>query len=344
LSVESRIAPENLALHLQIRVHRLKIKESLGFLPPQFSEYVQQGDASLDVNIASVGLRQVKASIDGSTGPLVFARYGGSATVVAKRLKAGVTYADGALQVDLQQLDFGSPRLNASGEFKINPSGLSARFNVRDIAVGEMRQLAQLVDDIEVVRRTFQYLRSGTIAEMNFHSSGRSVAEMASGKNIVISGSISDASIFFPGPELELQNLTGSVRLADSILEAKDITANLGTIKGSEGKLRLGLEGQTAPFHLDILVRALASDLHTVLLKLARDKAFRAELMKVQNLAGELSASLTLGEALDAISPVVAISKADISGTYAAIPFPIAIRGGRLSYDQRLIRVENADG
>jgi hypothetical protein len=344
LSVESRIAPENLASHLQIGVHRLKIKESLAFLPPQFSEYVQQGDASLDVNIASVGLRQVKASIDGSVGPLVFAWHDGSASVVAKRLKADVTYAAGALQVDLLQLDLGSPRLNASGEFKIGSGGLSARFNVRDVAVGEVRQLARLVDDIEVVKKTFQYLQAGTIAEMNFHSSGRSVAEMASGKNIVVSGSMSDAKIFIPGPDLELQNLTGSARLADSVLEAKDITANLGAIKGSAGKLRLGLEGKTASFHLDILVDARASDLHAVLLKLALDKAFRGELMKVQNVAGELSARLILGEALDAISPVVAISKADISGTYAAIPYPIAIRGGRLSYDQRLIRVENADG
>jgi hypothetical protein len=343
LSVESRIAPENLASHLQIRVQRLKIRESLGFLTPQFSEYVKQGDASLDVNIASVGLRQVKASIGGSTGPLVLARHDGSASVMAKRLKADVTYADGALQVDLQQLDLGSPRLNASGEFKVGSDGLSARFNVRDVAVGEVRQLARLVDDIEVVKRTFRYLQAGTIAEMNFYSSGRSVAEMASGKNIVISGSMSDAKIFIPGPDLELQNLTGSARLADSILEAKDITANLGAIKGSAGRLRLGLEGETAPFHLDILVDARASDLHTVLVKATPDKAFREELMKVHNVAGELSGRLILGETLNAISPSVAISKADISGTYAPIPFPIAIRGGRLGYNQRFISMENAE-
>ncbi|HEY7218475.1 MAG TPA: AsmA-like C-terminal domain-containing protein [Candidatus Binatia bacterium] len=179
---------------------------------------------------------------------------------------------------------------------------------------------------------------------MTFESTGRSLAEMAFNKNTVASGLMRDCKILIPRPDLALTNVSGSVRIASGVLEAKDIAANLGTAKGWNGTLRLGFEGKLSPVHLDVLVHTGAPELQAVLLKLVHDEAIRAELLNVRSIEGDLSGRLILGETIDAISPVIAISAADISANYAPVPFPIVIRGGRLSYDSKIISLENAQG
>jgi hypothetical protein len=345
LRIEGKISPENLVSQLDIGVQRLKIKEALVLLPLPISEYAQQGEASLDVKMASVGLQKLKASIGGSVGPVVLARNGGSATIEVKRLKGGMTYEGGAFQVDVEQLDFGAPRFKASGELKIRPGSLSARINVRDVDIAEVGNLAlRMASDTEGVKKALHYVPGGKIPEMSIQSTGRSLEDMALRKNIILSGVMRNGNIVLPGSDLELQNVSGAVRIFQGTLEANNVSANLGTMRGWNGVLKLGLEGETAPFHLDLSVRTGAAELQALLLKLARNEAFREELVKVRNPEGELSGRLILGERLNAISPVVILSKADISATYAPIPFPITIRGGRFNYDQKIINVENVEG
>lgn len=345
LKIAGEIVPESLASRLDVDVQRLNVKELLALLRPRGFEGVGQGEASVNVKIASVGLRQVKASIGGSAGPLVFARHGGTATVEIKSLTGAMTYQDGTVEVDIEGLELASPRLRASGQLKIGAGSLSARVKARDVDVAEISGVAlQIVDDADKVKRILQYVRSGKINELTFESTGRSLAEMAFNKNTVASGLMRDCKIFLPQPELALTNVSGSVRIAGGVLEAKDITANLGTAKGWNGKLRLGLEGTSAPFHLDLSVHTGAPELLSALLTLVHDEAFRTELLKVRSIKGDLSGRLTLGETIDAISPVIAISAADISADYAPVPFPIVIRGGRLNYAHKTIRVENVQG
>jgi len=343
--IEGKISPDNLASRLNIGVQGLKIRESLALLPLEISEYARNGEVSFDVKMTSVGLRSVKASIDGSTGPFIFARHGGTATLEAKRLRGGITYEGDVFHVNMEQLELGSPRLQASGELKIQSGALSTRIEVRNVDIAEVSQVAlQFVDDTERVKRIIRYIPAGTIPEINLQSAGRSMAEMTWSKNVSVSGSMHNGKIFLPGPGLELQNVAGSVRISGGILEASGVTASIGASKGWNGKLLLGLEDKMAPFRLDISLRTSAPELHSVLLKLVRDEAFRGELLKVRDIEGDLSGRLILGERLNAISPVVAISSANFSASYERIPFPIAIRGGRLKYDRKIITLEHARG
>ncbi|MGH7833035.1 MAG: AsmA-like C-terminal domain-containing protein, partial [Candidatus Binatia bacterium] len=345
LTIGGRISAESLASELQIGVQRLKIEESRPFLPLPISEYAQRGEASLDLKVAAVGLRKVKANIAGSVGPLLLARHAGTATVEAKRLEVEITYEGGTVQVQVDQLDLGAPRLKASGALRIESGSVSGRIDIRQADIGELGDLAlRVADDEENVKRILRYVPAGTIPELRVQSAGRTLAEMALIKNVVVSGLVRNCQIPIPGSDLELKNVAGSVRMSDGILEADAVSMNLGTTKGWNGKLRLGLEGGTAPFHLDILLQASAPELHSVLLRLVRDEALRGELLNLRNVEGELYGRLILGETFDAISPVVEISKAAMSATYAPIPFPIAIRRGRFGYDQRLVRLENAHG
>jgi hypothetical protein len=345
LNVEAKISSENLVSQLNIDVQRLKVRDSLDLLSPQISELAPQGEASVNVKVDAVGLRKITAAIDGSAGPIVLTRNGSTATLEVKRLKGGISYEGGAFQADVEQLELDSPRLKGSGQLNIRSGSLSASVKLRDIDIAEVSDRAlRVVADPAKLKRTLRYIPAGQIPEINIQSAGRSFAEMALSKNIVVSGLLRGGRVFIPGPDFELQNVSGSVRISRGVLEADKVSANLGTMRAWNGVLRLGLDRQTAPFHLDLLAQASAPEVQSVLLKLTRDEAVRSELLKVRNVEGQLSGRLILGEATDAISAVVSISSANISARYEPVPFPIAIRGGRLNYDQKLIRLENMQG
>jgi hypothetical protein len=343
--VEGKIAHENLAAQLEVSVQHLKIKESLHALPFQLSEYAQEGEASFDLEIAFQGLRKIKAAIDGSTGALVLARRGGTAKVETKRLKGNVVYDDGAIEASIEQLDLVSPRLRASAALKSTPSFSSARVRIRDVDIVEIREAALgVADDIEGIKRLFRFVQAGTIPEMVLESSGPSFAELGMFKNFLVSGIMRNGRVIVSEPKLDLTNVAGSVRISAGILEANELTANLGTTTGRDGKLKLGLEGKSAPFHLDIAVKSGAAELQAVLLKLLDHEMLRGELLKLRDVEGELAGRLILGEKLDAIAPVVAVSEMAIRANYERVPFPIAIKRGRFNYQENTIKLENVQG
>ncbi len=222
LRVEGSVSPESLESQLDVGLQQISIKETLVLIAPQIAEGVKPGKASFDIRMSSVGLRRMKAAIDGSVGPFVFAGHGGTATVEAKRLRGGITYEGKVFQVNVQ-LELGSPRLQASGELKIQPGSLSASIKVRDVDIAEVNQMAlRLVDDTEPAKRIMRYISAGTIPEVNFHSAGRSLAEMISSQNIAVAASMRDCRILIPGYDLEFKNVGGSLRIANGVLEASE--------------------------------------------------------------------------------------------------------------------------
>ena len=345
LQIDGTVSPENLASQIEIVLKGFKVKESMAFLSPPILADTRQGEASLKMKINAIGLRKLKVAIDGSVGPLVFARNGAGATLEAKKISGGITYDAGLFQLDVEQIDLVTPRLRASGQVKLLSGLLSASVKARDIDIAEVGAFAlRIVDEPEDIKRILRYVQAGTIREFKFDSAGRSLREMAFNIKTVASGLLRDGKIFLPEPDLELQHVGGSVQISGGVLSAEKVSATLGTAKGVDGKLRLGLQGEAPAFHLDIALRTGAAELHSVLLKFARDQAWRKELLKMRKLEGELSGRLILGETLGAVVPRVAISAANISGSYQPVPFPIAIRGGQFNYDGDTVRLENARG
>jgi hypothetical protein len=345
VTIVGKVSPETLASKLEIEIRRLNLRESYVLLPLQATGYALQGEVSLEAKLDFVGLQDFKASIDGSAGSLVIAHGGRSATMVAKSLKTIAAYKSGNLQIDVERLDLGAPRLQASGELRSHEGLLSARMKIRGLDIAETGDVVlRIAGNTESVKKGLQYLPAGTIPEVSIHTTGRSFAEMASIKHLSLAGLLRDGKIIIPGPNLELQNVNGAVRLSGGILEADGVSAKSGEAKAWNGKLRLGLEGAAAPFHFDALFNAGAGALHALLLRHLQDGPFQGEIMKLRNVDGELTGRVILGESLDAVSPIVEVSKANISATYDRLPVPFAVRSGRFSYDRGLVRVDKLQG
>jgi hypothetical protein len=345
VNIIGRTSAQNLALQLDLDVRRFKIKEALQLLGSPLVDHLQAGETSFKVKMASGGAGQLQASIDGSVGPLVLAGQGSSANIEAKKIKGTITYQDGNVQADIGELDFAAPRLRASVKISAHTNSCATDIRLRDGDIAQLRDLVQrLAGDRESIRTLLRHVLAGTLSDMNLHSSAPLCGELATNKNLNFTATIRNAQIAVPNPDLEFTNVSGAIRFADATLEGKNITAALGSAKGWNGQLRMGPQGATTPFHLDIEVQSGAAELRAVLLKMISDDFFHKEILKLQRVEGELTGRVILGETLAAISPTVAMSKVNISATHSAVPFPINISGARFNLAPSVIRLERADG
>ena len=164
------------------------------------------------------------------------------------------------------------------------------------------------------------------------------------GKQYGVTGSLRDGNISSFALNIDLAEVNGPFVFSRGILEAKQFSARYGKIQGREGTLRLGLEEKNAPFHLDMMVQANATELHSLLLRVVKDEGFRKELSRLRNIEGNLSGKLVLGERIDSLAPTVSILKAAISGSYDPIPYPILVKEGRFHFGDGKVALESVSG
>ena len=138
--------------------------------------------------------------------------------------------------------------------------------------------------------------------------------------------------------------MSGPFVVSRGVLEANQFSARLGKIQGRDGVVRVGLEGKSAPFHLDMMVQADATELRSLLLRVVENEDFRKEVSKLRDVKGNLSGRLILGERIDSILPKVSILKAAISGSYDPIPYPISVKEGRFQYGDGKIALDSVSG
>ena len=240
-----------------------------------------------------------------------------------------------------------SPQLSASGELTVDRPSSSVRLKIegRNLDAAAIRESAlRFAGDVGVVRTVFHYVHSGAIPVISFDTKAKSFVEIWNTKNIAATGKLRGGKIFVPGPDLDLENVDGSVAISGGIVEGRDIIATLGKARGRDGRFQVGFDGGSAPFHFEMVIQSGAAELHSLLLRFVKDEAFHREISKIRNLEGDLSGRLILGERLDSITPTFTVSSASVTGSYDPIPYPIAVRGGRFEYNDKKIAVEGLEG
>jgi hypothetical protein len=345
LKIEAKVLPGNFVSELSIGVHRLRLSEALALIPSSTVVPLREGNATFEVKIAATGLRKIQIEVRGSTGDMILTRHQSTATVKVDRFLGSMTYGEGAFEIVVKRLDLASPRLQVSGRVSNHAGSVVASLKARDGDIAELRSLASsMFGDAEEVKKILQHVHAGKISEIAVENTGRTLTDLVLSKSLVASASLRNCNISVPATELQLTGVDGAIRFTDGVLEAKEIAANLGTAKAWNGTLKLGLATKPLLFHLDIWIDSEAAELQRVLLKVLHDESFRRELLKLRSVEGELSGRLILGDSIDALSPIVKISKADIRATYEPVPFPIAIRRGQLNYQGKIASLEDVAG
>jgi AsmA-like C-terminal region len=346
LHIEGTIAAGTLETKGHIKIERLRLREAIASLSPRPLEYVESGEVNLDLGLTAVGLKKIKAEINGTLPSLGLVRGNRKTVIEGTSLKAAISRDAGIVNAVIERLDLVSPRLTATGELTVDPAS-SSRLKLvgKDLDVSQVREWAlKIASDVVAVEKLFRHLRGGQIPEISFQAAGRSLAEMWKQNDIVVTGTLRDANILTYVLDIDLEDVSGLFVVSGGTLEAKEFSARHGKIQGRDGKLRLGLEGKSAPFHLDMMVQTDAADLRSLLLRVVKKEDFRKELSRVRNVTGDLSGRLILGEKTDSLSAEVSILKAAVSGSYDPIPYPISVKEGRFQYGDGKVALEGVSG
>src|SRR5262245_12377008 len=344
LRVEGRIDGETLTTKGQINVENLRLQESMAALLPLLHGYVKSGKLNLNLSLTSVGLKNIKAEIAGALPSLELVRGNRSAAIEGSSFKGAISRDDGIVNTVIERLDLVAPRLTATGELTVGPAS-SSRLKLvgKEINVVEVRDWAlKIAGDVGLVDDIFRHLKTGAIPEISVQSSGRSLAEMW--MNIGVNGTLQDGNILTYVLDINLEDVSGLFVVSGGVIEGRQLSARLGKIQGTDGTLRVGLEGESAPFDLDIMVQSDAAELRDLLLRVIHDEGFQKQLSRLRNVTGDLSGRLILGDRIDSLSANVSVLKAAVEGSYDSIPYPIAIKAGRFEYGGGKIGLEGVSG
>src|SRR5262245_11383473 len=342
--VQGRINVKNLPTRGQINVGNLRLQESLASLVPWLHGYVKSGTLNLNLSLTSVGPKNIKAEIDGAVPSLELMRGNRSAAIEGGTFKGAISRDDGTVNIVIERLDIATPSLTTTGELTVGSASPSQLKLVgKEINVVEVRDWTlKIAGDVGVVDDIFRHLKTGAIPEISVQSSGRSLAEMW--KNIGVNGTLRDGNILTYVLDLNLEDVSGLFVVSGGVIEGKQLSARLGKIQGTDGSILLGLEGKSAPFHLDVMVQSDAAELRPLLLRVIHDEGFQKQLSRLRNVTGDLSGRLILGDRIDSLSANVSVLKAAVEGSYDSIPYPIAIKAGRFEYGGGKIGLDGVSG
>src|SRR5499425_1271967 len=345
LQLELNIAANTLATTGRARFERLRLPEALAAISPRPLPYVGSGDASLDVALTSVGFRKVQAKIEASAPSVTLVRGQRSTVIDGVALKASVGEDQGIVRATIERLDVRSPRVSLTGEVTVDEttSRVTSKLAAPEIDLSRIRASAlELGRDIPLVEGVCRDFKGGQARGVDFRGSGRSWAELW--RNTTIRATIRAADFSTPGFKLDLRDVSGTLAVANRILDARGVSARSGKVRGTEGTLRVGLRGPGPPFRLDMKLEADAAELRALMLRAITDPGLHRTLSNIHGVGGRLSGRLVLGDRLAALTPRIFVSKAELNASYDPIPYPLSIKGGSFEYGAGEVTIHDAHG
>ena len=249
LRVEESIDGDTLATKGSIKINRLRLRESLGRAFPRPDEYIEDGEISVDVVLTSVGLKKIKAEVEGSSPSLALVRRDRKTVIEGVTFKGVISRDEGIVSAVIQRFDLVSPRLTATGELTVDPAASTMQLKVtgRDLDVPGVRETAlKIAGDIAVVEDVFQHVRGGQMPEISFQATGRSFAEL--GKNIDITGALRGGNIFAYVLGINLDDVNGNP--LSPAASSRPSSSRRDRARYREGRARFGwdLKGKTRLF------------------------------------------------------------------------------------------------
>ncbi|MBL7211691.1 MAG: AsmA-like C-terminal domain-containing protein [Desulfobacteraceae bacterium] len=320
----------------------------IGPLLPEAPIQLSDSEMDLSAGFKIDGLKTLRTDLDARIPSMIFHR-GNEELVVKGAVLKGTFYTDGdETRVSLTQLDMDYPRIKLTGKFQVTPGEprVSLELEGNEIDVPSFRKAAlSIAGDMPLTREIFSIVKGGQVPVMTLKMEGNSTADLGKLGNILIKGRILGGKIFVPEAALDLEAVKGDVVISKGILQGKGLAARLGKTQGSQGNLKLGLAGDPAPFHLNIMVKAAdLAEVKPILTRLIKNKSVVREMDLIEGIKGNATARLILGENTASIKPRVTVTELGLSAKYGRVPYPLAITGGQVSFKGTNLSVKDFSG
>ncbi len=354
MSVEATMDPVNLKGHGHIEIASFRPHLLSGFLSPGFPLKVTDSEMNLNIGFETKGQGLYQAALEGSLSKLTFEEGGQETAIKGKRFRGAFEIEGGRIDISLGELNLEYPRLILSGKFKIDQEQplFAVEVQGREMDVASTRNVTlRLAGKIPVMNTIFDIVREGRIPLITFQSQGRRMSDLDETERFSIKGSILDGKISIPIGEpggdrddFTLVKAAGDVVISRGILEGRNIRAQWKDQQLQEGRLRVGLEGADAPFHLEMGVETDLSLLPPLLSRVTKDQVLTEEVSRFRQLEGRATGKIVLGESLKSIGVKVDAQEVNLVARHDRIPYPVTISGGTVSFDGERLMVRNLRG
>lgn len=251
----------------------------------------------------------------------------------------------------IDNLKFDHPRLIISGKLDIDHSPqpaspkVSLELKSSDVDIHSIRKVAlALAGETPVVRNVFEIVKGGKLPYITLTTRGNSLKDLGELENIDVTGAMLDGKLFIPVLDSNLKNVKGDVTISKGILQGKNLAARLGNSLGQEGTFQMGLMGENAPFHLDMALEADLAQLPPIMKRLVENKYFQKELALIEDLQGNATGRLYLGDRIKSIKAMVEVSQFNLTANYRRMPHLLKINGGQYTFKWPASAVKNLSG
>jgi hypothetical protein len=354
MSAQSTIDPVDLKGHGHIEIAGFHPHLLSGLLSPDSPLNLRDSEMNLNIGFETKRQGMFQVAIEGSVSRLAIEEGGQETIIRGRQFRGAFQMGGGRIDISLGELNLEYPRLILSGKFTIDRKNPFVVMEVqgREVDVTSTRDVTlRLAKKIPVMHTIFDIVREGRIPLITFQSQGRRMSDLDETERFSIKGNILDGKISVPVGEpggdrkdFTLVKAAGHVVISRGILEGKNLRAQWKNQQLQEGKLRAGLEGEDAPFHLEIGVETDLSLLPPLLLRVIKDQGLTAEIARLGQLEGRAKGKLVLGESLKSIDVEVDAQDVNLVARHDRIPYPVTIDGGAFSFDGERLRLRNLSG
>ncbi|NIQ40336.1 MAG: AsmA family protein, partial [Proteobacteria bacterium] len=321
---------------------------------PLASPRLSDSRVNFDLSFQADGSQLFRAELKGSM-PLLTVHHGDNKLAFKnKSLQAAFERDRSATTVTLTELSFDYPQLSLSGKLSIDQETprVSVELEGREVDVASTRQVALALAGKEpTIQVIFDLLRGGRVPLITLSSQGSSLADLDDLKNIFIMGSMVDGNVFirgsdygWEGVDLNLEDAKGDVVISQGIIEGNNLEARWENEQIREGILKLGLEGEDAPLHLEALIEIDLSQLDPLLKRLIKQEELAAEIGRIYGVKGKGVGRLVVGERVDSITVKVDVSELNLFARHEKIPYGLQVNSGQVLYDEQKFGLKDLNG
>ena len=348
-SLSSSLEAEDLKSKGIVRITRLHPDILFAHFLKNTAGQIGVVSADLVVKFETVELGVVNASMESSIKGLEIIRHKKRLLLGDASLLGDISVGLDAVTVRIKEAKITQPSLNLSGQysFDYNSKIMTVDLAAKSIDAQPLRRSALAIGgDIPLIKTIFSYVQSGQIQAFAFHTDGKSQNELGSAGKIRISGKMTGGTLFVKAKELTFHDVSGDVVVSRGVLEANNIGASIRNCQCSLGTVRIGLSEQSPPFHLDMRVRADLSQLPSLLREkqLITNTPLLHEMARLHDIRGSAEGRLILGERLHALHIEITVDAVNLTTLYEPVPFPVAVTGGHLEFDEKILEVTNLEG
>ena len=331
----------------QIQLTQFRPQGLVANLFPDSPLRLTEAPANLTIDFKTDEPGKLQAEAKGSSPYLNFHTGKEALNLKSARIKAAIQVDKNIVSLSLAELALDSPQLTLSAKLALTqsspPLSLEVKGSQIDVAATRRTVLA-LAGKNDTVKDIFDIVIGGSVPSITLTAQGNSLSDLGDTDNMVIRGQMQDGEISIPAIQFNLTDAAGEVVIARGILEGQNLQARLGNSQAQNGRLKLGLIGDVAPFHLETDLQADLSQLPSIFKRLVDDKDFQKELARLKELKGSADGKLVLGEDTDNVKVTVDASNIQLSAHYGRLPYPLHIRAGNFSYDESRIGVRQLSG